>query len=139
MIRNQLGRRNLTPYQRAELALRLKPLIAAKAKEKQEREGRELGGTLVQKSGQGILKTDNELARVAGVSHDTIHKATVIAEKAPEEVKERLRAGERVLRTHKKGTTQGAQVHTCGLRSLDRPGVQSLGVSRHRKRDSLHK
>jgi len=94
VIRNQMGRRNLTPYQRAELALRLKPLIAAKAKENERiRKGNQPGAT-IQKSGNLPIGTDRELAKAAGVSHDTIHKAAVIAEKAPEEVKERLRAGE---------------------------------------------
>lgn len=35
IIRNQLGRRNLSPFARTELALKLKPDFAAKAKEKQ--------------------------------------------------------------------------------------------------------
>lgn len=35
IIKNQFGRRNLPPYVRGELALRLKPLIAAKAKANQ--------------------------------------------------------------------------------------------------------
>jgi len=89
IIRNQLGRRNLTNYQRAELALQLKPLIAEMAKE-----------NLVTHTEQGYQKSDkavttsNELAKVAGVSHDTIHKASVISEKATEEVKEQLRSGE---------------------------------------------
>lgn len=65
-------------------------MIAEKAKEQQ--------GTrtdLRQKSDKSSpLDTKKELAKVAGVSHDTIHKAAVIEEKAPEEVKERLRKGE---------------------------------------------
>lgn len=89
IIRNQFGRRNLTPYQRAELAMALEPLIAAKAKEQQIRK------PVSQKSvEQKPIDTQKELARVAGVSHDTIHKAKVISEKAPEPVKEQLRRGE---------------------------------------------
>ena len=33
IINNQFGRRNITPYQRAELALKLEPLYAARAKD----------------------------------------------------------------------------------------------------------
>jgi len=90
IILNQFGRRNLTPYQRAELALKLEPLIAAQAREKQRD-----GGTqkLPQNSAEAV-ETRVELARVAGVSHDTISKAKVIAAKAPEAVKEKLRSGE---------------------------------------------
>jgi hypothetical protein len=40
IIHNQLGRRNLIDYQRVELALALKPLIAKKAKEKQSEGGK---------------------------------------------------------------------------------------------------
>ena len=38
------------------------------------------------------IDTREELAKVAGVSHGTMHKAAVIEEKAPEEVKERRKA-----------------------------------------------
>ena len=89
MIRNQLGRRNLPAYERARLALRLKETIAAEAKANQ--------GTrtdLCQKSDRSSIDTKKELAKVAGVSHDTIHKVDVIEQKAPEEVKEQLRRGE---------------------------------------------
>ena len=94
IIRNQFGRRNLSAYQRAELALRLEPIIAAKAKEKQKDEGRTLGGTLRQKSDKGAVDTKREIASVAGVSHDTIHKAKVIAARADDETKARLRSGD---------------------------------------------
>ena len=90
IIRNQLGRRNLTPYQRCELALKLEPLIAAQAKKKQ----RDSGGAVPQKSAEPPLDTRAELAREAGVSHDTIAKAKAIHEKAPEAVKAQLRTGD---------------------------------------------
>lgn len=89
IIRNQLGRRNLPNYERARLALRLKETIAAEAKANQ--------GTrtdLCQKSDRSSIDTKKELAKVAGVSHDTIHKVDVIEQKAPEEVKDQLRRGE---------------------------------------------
>jgi len=56
---------------RVELALRLEPLIAAKAKEKQ----RESGGAVCQKSDKPVIDTKKEVAKAAGVSHDTIAKA----------------------------------------------------------------
>lgn len=89
IIRNQLGRRNLPDYEKARLALRLKDAIAAEAKEKQgERTD------IHQKSDKSPINTNKELAKVAGVSHDTIHKVDVIEKRAPEEVKEQLRRGE---------------------------------------------
>ena len=40
-----------------------------------------------------VIDTKKELAKVAGVSHDTIAKVKKIAEKAPDEVKEGPRVG----------------------------------------------
>lgn len=99
IIRNQFGRRNIQPYVRAELALKLEPLIAAKAKENQ-RAGGAVGGQSPAKGLQNSVKasekvnTQANLATVAGVSHDTIARAKVIAERAPEPVKQALRKGE---------------------------------------------
>ena len=90
MIRNQLSRRNLTAFVRSELALKLKPLIAGMAKEKQ----REAGGAVCQKSDKAVIDTKRELAKAAGVSHDTIAKAEKIIAVAPEEVKVQLRNGD---------------------------------------------
>jgi len=67
IIKNQFSRRNLPAYVRGKLALVLKPLIAAKAKENQVKSG----GAVPQKSVNPV-DTQKELAKVAGVSHDTI-------------------------------------------------------------------
>lgn len=89
IIRNQFGRRNLSAYDRSLLALKLKPMIAEKAKEKQgERTD------ICQKSDRSSIDTKKELAKVAGVSHDTIHKVEVIQEKASPEAKEALKRGD---------------------------------------------
>lgn len=88
MIHNQLARRNLPVYERARLALRLKPVIAGMAKEHQ--------GTrndICQKSDKSI-DTKKELAKAAGVSHDTIAKVEKIEAKATPEVKQKLSSGE---------------------------------------------
>lgn len=100
IIRNQFGRRNLTAYQRGELALLLKPLIQAKAKENKVENGRVIGrGKELQNSVTPIEKvnTQKELAKEAQISHDTLHKVEVLSEKAPEEVKEKLRKGETTI------------------------------------------
>jgi len=90
IIRNQLGRRNLSNYQRAELVLKLKPAIAEKAKEKQQ----EAGGAVPQKSAKAPIDTRDELSKSSGLSHDTIHKADFIGQHADEETKQALRTGE---------------------------------------------
>jgi len=68
-------RRDLSAYDRSVLALKLKPLIQAEAKRNQ--------GTrtdICQKSDKSI-DTKKELAKAAGVSHDTIHKVETIEAK----------------------------------------------------------
>lgn len=89
IIRNQFGRRNLSAYDRSVLALKLEPLIAEKAKEKQS----EAGGAVRQKSDKAVVDTKKELAKIAGVSHDTIHKVKVIEKKATPEVKKEIQTG----------------------------------------------
>lgn len=92
IILNQFGRRNLSAYDRSVLALKLKPMIAEKAKEKEtERK------TTYQKSEKSNLPkvdTTKELAKVAGVSHDTIHKVETIDNSDNEEIKQAVRSGE---------------------------------------------
>ena len=92
IILNQFGRRNLPAYERARLALRLKTFFAEKAKEKEfERK------TTCQKSDKSFIPTvdtKKELAKVAGVSHDTIAKVEKIEKVATPELKEQLRNGD---------------------------------------------
>lgn len=93
MIRNQLGRRNLPDYERAKLALRLKEAIAADAKKNVLATQKNNAASAYQKSDRQI-HTNKELAKIAGVSHDTISRVETIEAKATPEVKEQLRKGE---------------------------------------------
>jgi len=86
ILKNQLGRRNLTDVQRGRLALQMKDLIAAQAKRKQS----EAGGAVRQKSDKPEIDTQKELADLADLSHDTIHKIDTVDTKAPEPVKEAM-------------------------------------------------
>lgn len=88
IIMNQLGRRNLSAYDRSILALKLKPVIAEKAKETQGSRN-----DICQKSDKSI-DTKKELAKIAGVSHDTIHKVEAIEQKATPEIKKKVQQGE---------------------------------------------
>lgn len=88
IITNQFGRRNLSAYDRSVLALKLKPLIAKKAKENQKASG----GAVPQKSAKPI-DTRQELAKAAGVSHDTIRRVERIEKEAPEGIKQAVREG----------------------------------------------
>lgn len=91
MIRNQLSRRNLPPYRRAKLALAYKPIIEAKAKENFG-----MRNDLPQNSAKGYtpIETRKKLAKIAGVSHDTIDKVSRIEKVAPEPIKRAAGAGE---------------------------------------------
>lgn len=92
VILNQFGRRNLSAYDRSVLALKLKPIIAAEAKERQIRKP---AAFVLQKSvEQKPIDTQKELAKVAGVSHDTIAKVEKLESEAMPEVKAALASGD---------------------------------------------
>lgn len=92
VILNQFGRRNLSAYDRSILALRLKPIIAAQAKERQEAGINQY--SLCQKSDKPAIDTKKEIAKAAGVSHDTIAKVEKIETQAPPEIKAAVKSGE---------------------------------------------
>lgn len=100
IILNQFGRRNLPAYERARLALRLKPVIAEKAKENKvsaaNRMNASVGNNVSTEICENVrpIDTQKEIAKAAGVSHDTIAKVEKIERKAAPEVKEQLRKGE---------------------------------------------
>lgn len=120
IILNQFGRRNLTVVQRSELALRLKPILRKKAKENQKiSPGRSKKGfqnsdnlfkpeqflqnsvktvekSLNQNSDTPIIEkvnTHKEVAKIAGVSHDTIWKTEKILDNGTPEQIDRARKG----------------------------------------------
>jgi len=102
IIQNQLARRNLPPYERTRLVLVLEPLIAEKGKEQQKRKPE----SVLQISVEQKIDTQKELAKAAGVSHDTVHKVKTIEEKAPQEIKHRARRGEISINEAYKKTTE---------------------------------
>lgn len=75
IIQNQLGRRNVNDFVRAELALQLKPYLAKQAKKQQ--------GTRTDISQKSVKShdTQKELADIAKLSHDTIHRVETILKK----------------------------------------------------------
>ena len=91
IILNQFGRRNLSAYDRSVLALKLKPIIAKKAKESQ--------GTRTDISQKSVKShdTQKELAKVAGVSHDTIHKVETIQNSGDQKLINDVRSGETTI------------------------------------------
>ena len=117
VILNQFGRRNLSAYDRSLLALKLKPIIVAEAKERQKNGGwavgdidRERKENLVppmleerdflnetnpnQKTLVKSRESLDELASIAGVSHGTMAKVEKIEKQATPEIKKQLKSGD---------------------------------------------
>jgi len=112
IIKNQFGKRNLTTAKKIELALLLEPLIQAKAKENQ--------GTrndIQQKSAESLKPTETrqEIAKLAGVSHDTVNKYKKLKVEAPPELMEKVKKGEVKINTAYQQIQKGTKVcSTCG-------------------------
>ena len=106
IIKNQLGRRNLTPPVRIKLALLAEPLIAAQAKARQaEYHGNQYQSAPEDKCPQVQTlqeknkidrqnKTNYQLAQIAGVSDKTVQRYKKIQQDAPDEVKAQVDSGE---------------------------------------------
>jgi len=90
IINNQLGRRNLVPYDRIRLALKKEEFLKPIAKERQ----RESGGAVPQKSAKPPIDVREEVAKIAHVSHDTISKVKFIEKEADQKTKEKLSKGQ---------------------------------------------
>ena len=107
---HQENRRNLTPFQKAELARKFKPQIEKQARERQ-RGGQ--GGVLLCQASDKAIDTKKELAALAGISHDTMHKAEFLSDHADEETKEKLRQGKTTInREYKQAKEKAAQPKT---------------------------
>lgn len=83
IISNQLSRRNLTSFQRSELALRLKPVISDKAKDNQSKGGND--AEVGRQKSDKPYRTDEKLGEIAGVSRDTIRNTETILNKGTKE------------------------------------------------------
>ncbi|MBZ0279391.1 MAG: hypothetical protein K8L97_01540 [Anaerolineae bacterium] len=94
IIQNQFGRRNLTSFVRAELALKLKSAIAAKAKLNQR--ATQFGNAVLQNFAEPVNRIDTrqQLAHAADVSHETIRKVEAVTQSAPEQIKDAARNGQ---------------------------------------------
>ena len=86
IINNQLGRRNISKYDRTRLAIKKEDILKPDA-EKRMRVGKKLTDP-VQKSAQG--KVRDKVAKEAKVSHDTVAKVKYIEENADEKQKKDL-------------------------------------------------
>lgn len=92
IIKNQFGRRNISDFVRAELALQAEPLIAARAK---ERQSCGQGGVLLSANLPEAkpIDTRDELSTISGVSARNISKVKNILESGSEDLVSQVRSG----------------------------------------------
>lgn len=104
IILNQFGRRNLSPGNRSLLALRLEDVFKEKAKVNKEsamqkartQNPNNSKEQFQQHSAETVpIETREELAKIAGVSHDTIGKVKKIVERGTPEQVERIKKGDK--------------------------------------------
>lgn len=95
IIDNQDGQRNWTPFERVELALRKKDLLAREAKQRKVESGKQTGrgNKKVLENSPKPLETRKEIARSAKVSDNTVHRVEKILAKADKETKQQVRSG----------------------------------------------
>lgn len=94
IIKNQFGRRNLSDYQRGVLALRMKPIIEARAIAKKH-EGINQHSSLSEISHEASpIRTDEAVANLANISSNTIRKIEHIEKFALPEIKAIAAAGD---------------------------------------------
>ncbi len=95
IIDNQLGRRNLTDYSRAELALKQKSFLASEAKQRQGSRTDLENSNIKENSSKS--STAEQLASIANVSENTIKRAEYIQNNASAEDIDDLRKGEKSI------------------------------------------
>jgi len=91
IIKNQLGRRNLTPFVKCELVMPLEKIIRAEAKKRQVRKASDFVPPNL--AGQNGRDSRDEIASMADVSHGNFAKAKWLHENADEDTQNALRAG----------------------------------------------
>jgi len=122
IIEHQFGRRNLTKYQRAELVLALKPLLAAQARERMLR-GKPADPAPQLAQGQEPGETREQLAGKAGISHGTMAKAEYLDAYADEATKEKLRRGETTIHKEYRALKKAERRQQRTARKASRPSV----------------
>ena len=93
MLEHQLARRNLNSYQRSLMAVKFEPMLKRLA-ELRARAGKAVDPPQNSAEGSAKGETREKLARMAGVSRDTISKVKHLDANADEETKKKLRAGQ---------------------------------------------
>ena len=98
ICKNQMARRDMNDYQKCVKALEHEEQVRKEA-EKRQKAGKKL--EVVQSVGRGSheTKTDNILGAFAGVSSETVRRARILCNEAPDDIQEKLFAGEMAIGT----------------------------------------
>ena len=94
IIQNQVGKRNLQNYQKAELAIRMKAAVQEKAKKKQESGINQYSSLLPELAKAAPIHTYEELGKMVGLGKETVRKYDVVLTEGSDEVKEKVKTGE---------------------------------------------
>ena len=100
MLRNQLGRRNLSDAARIDIALKVEALLRVEAK---ERQATSTGGsdpqllTNLSKAGKDIINTRKEVAKIAGKSEGTVNKVKKIKAHGDPELLDAVMSGKKSI------------------------------------------
>lgn len=92
----QKGKKNLTPFELSELALKFEPMLKEEARARMMA-GKKLDPVQNSAPGSEKNKTRDEVARIAGVSHDTIDKTKKILAEGTKAQIESVRSGEKSI------------------------------------------
>ncbi len=90
---HQEHRRNLTPYQRTQMALQFKPMLSAKGREKMAFSARNKGRENYTDS-LPEQNTRQEIAKLANVSENTVSRVEFLEQHADDDTRQRLANGE---------------------------------------------
>jgi N6-adenosine-specific RNA methylase IME4 len=154
IFKNQIGRRNLPPFERVRLALHLKPVIAEKAKLQQIRKPvnsvvqnsaqqiespndfaqanfseqiEHLENSVVQNSAQqNFTKTRDIIADMAGVSHDTVSKVEKILDAGTPETLEKIKRGDITVHKAYQDTRSQERRDEALTSDIKQPSLQLL-------------
>ena len=94
IIERQLARRNLTPYQKTQLALAFEPMMREEAKERQGTRNDLLNIPQNSAESPKERETRERVAKIGGISRDTVSRVKKIDAVADEDMKKKLESGE---------------------------------------------
>lgn len=140
MFRNQLGRRNLTDFHRAQIALLMKPVIESQARQRRA----ETQGRPSSESDEKLVenlppvkepKTRDIVGEIAGVSGKTIDKVEKILANAAPEVIDQVRRKEKSIEAAYKEVTAPKQPKA--VEPAEEKPIQQVGVGVERAHEAI--